>query len=400
VNLTVFKLGLVSFFADISSEMLYPVTPLFLTAVLGSTMLQVGLIEGLAEGLASLLKTFFGRWSDQLDRRRPFVFFGYLLSALSKPMIGLSSTWVGVLASRSSDRVGKSVRTAPRDALLAESTRAEERGRSFGWHRGMDSAGAAIGPLLALGVTLDNVRSYYFWALIPGLLAALIVFTVREKSKSSNSEVSKREAQGAREPLLVFFTRQSSEFKRLILASSIFALGNSSDAFLLLKLKSAGCSFSQTILFYCGYNLIYSIMSPILGHWTDRPSKAGFVFRRQQAYMAGLVVFALVYFGFSFSSMPIWFYALLFAIYGLYMAATDGVSKALLLDFAGDQSKATTLGVVGTLSGVGAICASIAAGYLWDHFGSTVPFVYGAGGALLACLITATIRSKPQTLVH
>ncbi len=390
MNSTIFRLGLVSFFADISSEMLYPVTPLFLTVVLGSSMLQVGVIEGAAEGIASLLKTYFGAWSDRTQKRLPFVFTGYLLSALSKPLIGLSSSWFGVLGARAVDRVGKGVRTAPRDALLGESVVAEERGRAFGFHRGMDSAGAAIGPLLALFVTSENMRQYYYWAVVPGLIAAALVLTVRPLG---TPQVTPKKPPAPKVAFSVFWRAQTSNFKKFAFALGIFAFTNSSDAFLLLKVKASGYSFFATIMFYCLYNLIYSIFSPIFGRFSDR-SRHGFIYGRQRMFSIGLLIFVLVYIGFSIAHLSLWAFGLLFLCYGLYMAATDGISKALALDFMTTEMHATGLGLIGTITGIATIFASVSAGFLWDHLGPSFAFLYGASGAIVTIVLILGLKTK------
>ena len=221
LNPTVAKLGMVSFFADVASEMLYPITPIFLTTILGASATFVGVIEGIAEAVASLLKTYSGIWSDRILRRRPFLFAGYFLGAISKPLIGLSSTWIGVLSARVIDRTGKGLRSSPRDALIADSVDASARGAAFGWHRGMDTLGAAVGPLLALLLLSfygDNLRPLYYWAAIPGLFSVLVIFFVKEPASGR----TKSEASKWKNPLSLW-GEFGGEFKNYIFACHIIA---------------------------------------------------------------------------------------------------------------------------------------------------------------------------------
>ncbi|MFM6927570.1 MAG: MFS transporter, partial [Bdellovibrio sp.] len=245
---TVKRLGLVSFLADVSSEMLYPITPIFLTTVLGASVASVGLIEGLAEAIASLLKTYSGFWSDKIQRRKPFIWMGYLFAAVAKPITGFSQSWAHVLFARSFDRTGKGLRTAPRDALLAESVPAHLRGSAFGWHRLMDTLGAAVGPLLAILFLKysSNLRSIYYLAFIPGILAVVVALGLKEK-KVQRVHV-------AQTPTWASFFTLPKDFKYYLFSWSIFSLTNSSDVFLLLKAQQSGISLTETILLYCFYN--------------------------------------------------------------------------------------------------------------------------------------------------
>ncbi len=373
LNPTVFRLGLVSLFADISSEMLYPITPIFLTSVLGASMASVGLIEGCAEAIASLMKTYSGMWSDRISKRKPFVAIGYLLAAVAKPITGASSSWTHVLFARALDRTGKGIRTAPRDALLAEAVSENLRGAAFGWHRAMDTLGAAIGPLLAILYLSANhdLRKIYYWALIPGLISVFLVLTLTEKKQSIQKAT----------PKASFFPRTTLKpaFKNFLCAWGAFSITNSSDVFLLMKTKAAGIGLTELILLYCFYNLSYALLSPYLGSLSDRIG-------RRRILIAGLLVFAFVYLGFSFASLR-WEFWFLFSVYGMYMAATDGVGKALAIDLVGAKEKATGIGILGTVTGISTLIASCVGGILWDHFGASATFLYGACGAIVAILI-------------
>ena len=382
----VVRLGLVSFFADVSSEMLYPVTPIFLATVLHAPVQAIGLIEGAAEGVASLLKSVFGRISDRTGKRRPYVFAGYTIAALSKPLIAIAQSWPLVLVARVSDRFGKGMRTSPRDALLADYTRPEERARAFGWHRAMDSAGAVVGPLIALlliSATNDNLRLVIALTAIPGLIGAALVLTVRESSRET-----KRSASGE-DPAPIPIRQMPRPFLTYLRAWAPFALANSSDVFLILRAKQLGYSTTLTILLYTVYNLVYTLSSPVFGQLADR-------FGRRQVLIAGLGVFALVYLGFAAVSVPAWLWVL-FAVYGLYIAATDGVGKAYAIELVPTSVRATAVGLLGTVTGVATLVASTAAGVLWQQVGPWAAFVFGAVGALVSAvaLLLAPVLREP-----
>jgi MFS family permease len=379
---TVVKLGLVSLFADISSEMLYPITPIFLTTILGASIFDVGLIEGIAEGVASLLKTYSGSWSDHLQKRKTFVWAGYLFSALAKPITGAAGSWLHVLLARGFDRFGKGIRSSPRDALIAESIKPEFRGAAFGWHRGMDTLGAAIGPLLAISYlhffqSPNHLRQIYFWALIPGLISVGIAFLVHDIQATTISKKAQTKLK---------YSSLNKEFKTYLLAWGLFSLANSSDVFLLLKAQHSGLSLTMTILFYSLYNLTYAFSSPYLGHLSDRMN-------RKTILAGGLIVFALVYGLFGFASSA-WHFWILFFIYGLYMGATDGVGKAYAVDLVPAHLKATGLGLLGTVSGLATIAASSVAGLLWDQAGPQWTFLYGASGAILSVLVLLFMKPR------
>ena len=376
---TVFRLGLISLFADISSEMLYPITPIFLTSVLGASMVSVGFIEGLAEALASILKVFAGRWSDLLGKRKFFVWIGYLLAAIAKPAIGLSQATSHVLIARAFDRTGKGLRSAPRDALLAESVRKEERGAAFGWHRFMDTLGAVIGPLLALcflSFYSTNLRSIYLWATIPGVLAVLVALTISDIKKT-----------GAREEQPVLRLRSlPKSFKTYIVGWIIFSLANSSDVFLLLRAKQLGSDNTTVILLYCLYNLTYAVFSPYLGGLSD-------VVGRKKCLVLGLAIFSIVYLGFAVANSMIHL-ILLFAIYGIYMAATDGVGKAFAVDLLPENQKATAVGILGTTTEIATVISSTLAGFLWERFSPQMTFLTGSAGSVLAISIFLTFLNE------
>lgn len=421
----VVRLGVVSFFADVASEMVYPLIPVFLTAVLGAPVAVVGLIEGLAEGTASILKAVSGALSDRTRRRIPWIFGGYGLSAVSKPLMALAQGWPLVLFARVSDRVGKGLRTSPRDALLADSTPADCRGRAFGWHRAMDTMGAVVGPLIALalvtllgGSTASNLRLILLLAFIPGAIGALLVLAVHESAKlgkvesgaggggevgvagllagdSVNAQDATLEEPGRLEPARspatpagtgarVRFRDLPSPYRKYLLAWSVFAIANSSDVFLILRARSLGFGVAGVTGLYCLYNLVYAVGSPLFGHRSDTVG-------RRRVLIAGLAVFAVVYLGFATATKG-WMLWVLFAVYGVYIAATEGVGKAAAVDLVPAELRGTAVGVLGTVSGVATLVASSVAGVLWSTVGPWAAFTFGAVGAGLSIVLLMVLH--------
>jgi MFS family permease len=368
----IFQLGLISFFGDLSSEMLYPITPVFLTTVLGASMTSLGLIEGTAEAVASIMKIYSGVWSDRIQKRKPFIILGYVFASISKPMIGLSHSWTQVWFARNFDRVGKGLRTAPRDALISESVPFEQRGHAFGIHRAMDTSGATLGPLIAL-VYLhfyqDSLRWIYLLAFIPGLISVMLAMLIQEQ-KDLPKDISNVPR------LQIPWKHLPSQFRNYLLAWTLFSLVNSSDVFLLMRVRDAGVSLTNTILLYVFYNFLYAMMSPYFGRKSDH-------LPRKNVIIFGMFIFSFVYAGFSVAS-EIWQFTLLFGLYGIYMAATEGVGKALAIDLFPPEQKATAVGILGVTSGVSMVIASFLAGYLWDQYGAPSTFLVSAVGSLMS----------------
>lgn len=378
VKKNVVVLGIASLFSDISSEMLYPVIPIFLTSVLGAPMSIVGFIEGVAESTASILKAFSGWLSDKLKIRRPFVVTGYTLSSFAKPLLFFAYVWPVVLLSRFLDRFGKGLRTSARDAMIADSSEISYRGKAFGFHRAVDTLGACIGPLLAIWFLIglkENIRIIFLIAFIPAALAVLtLIFFLKEAPSASK----------ATEPALKFsHLKFTPNFKKFLFASSLFAIGNSSDAFLIVRSKQLGLSMVLVILAYVLYNISYSIFSTPFGILSDKMP-------RKNIMISGYIVFALVYAGFAqaASSKIIW---ILFPIYGLYMAMTDGVGKALVSEMVEKEYVGTALGLYHFTLGIFAFLASLIAGLLWTYVGVPAPFLYGVITAIASSLIIATM---------
>ena len=372
---TVVVLGLVSFFNDLASEMIYPIVPIFLTTVLHTSIPIVGFIEGFVEALASITKYFFGAFSDYLRKRKIFVTVGYSFGAISKLLIGLAFGWPMVLLARIVDRIGKGLRTAPRDSLLLENTTPENKGYIFGFHRAFDSLGAVFGPLLALVILYflkNNIRLTFFVAFIPGLIAILLlIFLVKEKKSPGQQTKNKF--------VKINFRNMDAKLKLFMLISFIFAAGNSSDAFLLLQAKNLGLTTTAVVLVYVLYNISQTIFSTPAGILADKLGA-------KKIFAIGLLVFSLVYFCFGLTNSPflLWF---LFPVYGIYIAATDGVSKAYLSEFIQKKESGSYFGAYYTINAIGTFLASLIGGFLWQFISPHATFFYGSFMAFIAFLI-------------
>ena len=373
-------LGLVSFFNDVASEMIYPIVPIFLTSVLGAPVAIVGLIEGIAESTASVLKVVSGWLSDKFQKRKSFVVAGYLFSALSKILLSLAFSWPFVLFARFIDRFGKGMRTSARDALIAESSDISARGRSFGFHRALDTTGAVAGPLLALLAIKyfdNNFRLIFFLAFIPAFIGILLLlFFVQEKKKEANSS-----------PAFKFNWRDlNPSFKIFLLISFIFALGNSSDAFLILRAQNLGLSISMVVLVYVLFNFTYAIFSMPAGIISDRIGP-------KKVLLTGFLLFSALYllFGLAHSSLFLW---LLFPVYGMYMALTEGVGKAYISNLVPLEKIGTSFGAYQTTIGLCTFFASIIAGILWTYIGVMAPFLFGSIMAAISALLFVILEKK------
>jgi MFS family permease len=387
VSRNVFVLGLVSMATDVASEMLYPIIPIFLTVTLGAPVAFLGLIEGIAEGTASLMKVGSGWYSDRLSLRRPLVAAGYGLSAVGKVLLATAFHWPQVLIARTTDRFGKGVRTSPRDALIADSSLPEVYGRSFGFHRAADTAGAVLGPLIGLAILQivgqNHLRPVLLAATVPGVLSVGLLVFVRERRRQPQP-VAKAEG-GVR----IDLSGASPVFWMFLSISLLFALGNSSDTFLILRAKDLGLSLSIVILMYVLYNASYSLLSLPAGIVADRIGKRRLV-------MGGFFVYGLVYMGFALvgQGSAVW---PLFLVYGVYMAFTDGQARAMVAELSPEERRGTFLGLYHTGIGLMAVAASVLAGVLWDAVGKPAPFWLGAStGFAAAALMLALPRTQPR----
>lgn len=379
--------GLVSLFMDISSEMIYPLVPLFLSNVLGVNKSVIGLIEGIAEATASMLRVLSGWLSDRTGNRKLLMTIGYGISTFSRPLIAAASSWHHILISRFIDRFGKGIRTAPRDAVIAESADAAFLGRAFSLHRSMDTLGAVIGPGLAfllLWLSSNNYRMVFWLSMIPGMIAVLlIIFFITEKKKSKALQIAK--------PRLTF-RLFDWKFRFFVLIVTIFAMGNSSDVFLILRAQQLGIRADIIPVVYLFFNLIYSISAIPAGIIADR-------FGKKRVMLSGLILFALVYYGFAVASdgNAVW---LLFALYGIFMGLTEGIQKAFLATIIPPEFKATAFGIYTTAVGIAIFPANLAGGWLWDNVSAAATFYYGAFTALISALlfvvfITVSGKSPP-----
>lgn len=408
ISRNVFVLSIVSLFTDVSSEMIVPVRILFLVLVLHTPLTIAGLIEGVAESTASLLKIISGNMSNKVSNRKPLIAAGYGVANLVKPLLAIVTAWPLALGFIFLDRVGKGLRGSPRDALMADSTPREYMGKAFGFHRSMDTLGAAIGPLLTFVIllaTMGDLRAVFAWTAVPGILATIIVVLfVREKRKTSSEELAgnvdagtakieeaaKKEAAPARVPPSALGIR----FWLLVSVSSVFALGNSSDAFIFLRSAGLEQSIVLVPLMYFGYNFVYALFATPLGALSDR-------FGRIPVLLSGYAVFALVYAGWAVATLA-WNAWALFLLYGVYAAATEGVAKAYVADLVPKSVRGSAMGWFNGLTGLMALPANIIGGWLWTVAGPSATFTFGAwaAGVAMALMIVwlPWLRRTPSVI--
>ena len=364
-----------SLFTDMASEMLYPVMPLFLKHI-GYTAIFIGVLEGIAEAVAGLSKSYFGKLSDSMGKRLPFVQLGYSFSTISKPMLALFIYPWWIFLSRTIDRLGKGIRTGARDAMLSDESTKETKGRVFGFHRSMDTMGAVFGPAIALVYLYyypNNYKTLFLIAFLPGMLAVFSTLILKEKKKppTTNPEPKAQNFFA----FTGYWKNSPAQYKKLVTGLLLFALFNSSDVFLLLKMKESGLNDTAVIAVYIFYNLIFALLAYPIGIIADRIGL-------KKIFIAGLFVFSLVYAGFAFNN-NLYIFLLLFFLYGMYAAATEGISKAWISNMV---DKTETASAIGTYSGFQSICALIASslcGLLWFNFGAKITFLITAGITLL-----------------
>jgi MFS family permease len=385
-----FLLAAASFFADTSTEMLYPVLPVFLTQTLNASGSIVGLVEGFAQAAQNIVQGFSGALSDKLQQRKPIALAGYLAAAIAKPLIGVSTIWQAVFAARLLDRLGAGTRSAPRDALIASSVDENARGKAFGLEGIGDNTGAFIGPLFAIFLLYSlhvGIRTIFYLAVIPGLLAFVMVLLVKEHRAKATPAKSK---------LDVSFRRFPSGFWRYLLVIAIFGLGNSSNSFLILRARDIGASLELTIFIYALFNLAAAIISYPAGSLSD-------VFGRKHVLLVAFVIFTFTYFGFARAQNVVTL-ASLFILYGLYQGIFRAVGKAFASDFVPENLRASGVGWYSSVVGLLQLVASIVAGLLWDRVGHAAVFYYGAifglaGGIGLFVLIPKRYRFSAARVV-
>lgn len=378
IQRNVLLLGVVSFFNDAASEMIYPLLPVFLATVLGAGPAALGIIEGIAESTASFLKLASGFISDRVHRRKNWVMGGYFLSNAARPLIGLTTIWTGVLALRFIDRIGKGLRTSPRDALIAESTPIQYRGKAFGFHRAADHAGAVVGPLLAtLLITLFqfDLKTIFILSVIPGLLAVVVLSAGVEESPIEARPTARHEPVQIRRA----WHEMPSPLRRFVLLLFLFTLGNSTDAFLLLKAQRLGVSVALIPILWTVLHLVKMGSSMPAGILSDRWNRKGVI-------VTGWIVYAVTYAGFAVADST-WQAWALFMIYGLYFGLTESAEKALIADLAPVHLRGSAFGLYNLMIGIGALPASLLFGWVWQVYGEGYAFGMGASFALAASLL-------------
>jgi len=369
-------LALASLFSDVSTEMLYPILPIYLTQTLKAGGSVIGLIEGIATGLQNIIQGFSGSLSDKLQRRKPLALVGFAVSALSKPLIGLAVAWPGVLGARTADRLGAGFRSAPRDALVAASAEEAYRGKAFGLEGAGDNAGAFIGPLITVALLAAfaiPLRWIFYLAIIHGALAFLMVLLVHERRVDVSAKVS----------LDVGLRRFPKAYGRYLGVTALFGLSNSSNAFLILQTREMGASLTTTILIYAGYNLLAALVSYPAGDLSDR-------FGRRNLLILAFAIYAVSYVGFALNH-SILATGLLFALYGVHQGIFRAVGKAMAADLAPPELRASGIGWYGAAIGVSGLIASLVAGQLWDRVGHAAVFWTGAAFAAAAAVAALTL---------
>ncbi|WP_373496693.1 MFS transporter [Aquiflexum sp.] len=369
----VIVLSFVSFFTDVASEMLYPVMPIYLTSI-GFSVLLIGVLEGFAEATAGLSKGYFGKLSDNQGKRLPFVQFGYALSAISKPLLVAFVLPLWVFFARTLDRLGKGLRTGARDALLSDEATPATKGRVFGFHRSMDTLGAVVGPLLAMAYLAYRPEDYkmlFLIAFLPGIFAIGFTFFIKEKKKEKPQEITKTKFLD----FLKYWKQSPADYRKLVLPLLVFTVFNSSDVFLLLKVKEAGLNDTYVIGLYVFFNLVYAIFAYPMGSLADK-------WGMKRIFVFGLLVFAGVYLGMAYANQ-LWMFIALFLLYGLFSASTEGIAKAWITNISNPKDTATSIGTYTAFQSIGALAASSLAGLIWFGIGSEFVFLMSGIVAVL-----------------
>jgi MFS family permease len=378
ITRNIFIMGLVSLFTDLSSQMVFPLIPLFLTTVLGCGAYAVGIVEGAAETTASLLKVVSGYWSDKINKRKPFILFGYSMSTITKPLFALANIWTFVLFLRVIERIGKGIRTAPRDALIAESCDESVRGKAYGFHRAADGIGSTLGAVLALLLLPKwGYRNIFLFALVPGIISVFIIFFIQEKNAPAKQETKEVSVKLSLKELPV-------NLRFFITVSSLFALGHFGYAFLLLRAKNIGLADNTAIFLYVIFYIVYSICAVPLGIVSD---KVG----RKAVLMGGYVLFGITSLGLLVTS-SLYSILLFFIIYGISYAMIDGTQRAFVVDLAPQHLKGTALGVFHTAIGLVALPGGYIAGLLWDKVSPEATFGYGLILAIISAVLLVFVR--------
>ena len=372
----VFILGFVSFFTDISAEMVYPIVPLYLAASFGATPVLIGIIEGIAESTASILRVFSGYITDKYKKKRTIAFTGYSAGVLYKLVLILALSWNGVLIARVIDRIGKGIRTAPRDVMVSESAGRDHLGKAFGIHKTLDMAGASIGIFTAYVIISNSggnvdYRKIFTVAIVPALIGLTLFLFLKKESECEPLHIRMNFWQNIK--------HLDSRLKIYLIVVFLFTLGNSSNAFLMLRARNLGYSDSGSIFLYFIYTLTASILSMPFGKKSDEIG-------RKKLLVLGYLVFSIVYSGFAFASNKETIFVM-FMLYGFYTAIITAVERAFISEIAHLEIRGTVLGLHSTLSGIALLPASVIAGFLWENFGVQMPFLFGASTAIIAAII-------------
>jgi MFS family permease len=380
ITRTVWVLSFVSLFTDIASEMLYPIMPVYLRSI-GFSIVLIGVLEGLAEAVAGLSKGYFGELSDNTGKRLPFVRFGYLFSAISKPMMIVFVYPVWIFFARSIDRFGKGLRTAARDAMLSDEATKETKGKVFGFHRSMDTLGAVIGPSIALAYLYfypGQYKTLFLIAFVPGVLAIAFTYFLKDKVVPAKQKAISFLS------FITYFKVSPLSYRKLVAGLLVFTLFNSSDVFLLLKIKEAGGDDAHVIGVYIFYNLIYALFAYPIGIIAD---KIGL----KRMFIIGLILFALAYAGMSIATLPLHFF-IIFFLYGVYSASTEGISKAWITNMVDKENTATAIGTYAAFNSICSLLASTLAGFIWYQYGAAATFLTSA---IITLCVVFYISSLP-----
>lgn len=383
---SVLILSLVSFFTDFSSEMIYPLLPVFLSTVLGAGALALGAIEGIAESTSALFKIISGYWADRVQNRKPFILTGYGLAGFVRPLVALAGAWPVVLVLRFVDRIGKGIRTSPRDALIADVTSPGERGRAFGFHRASDHAGAVVGPLVAaalLGIESVSIRHIFLLSAIPAaIVVAIICLYIKEPKTRKKTQPAQLDLKGQWSDL-------GRNFKLFLVAMLVFTLGNSTDAFLLLRMSSVGVPAAWVAVLWAAHHVVKMISTYLGGRLSDGLGSRSLI-------ISGWIVYALVYLAFAYANTPLSL-IIVFLAYGVYFGLTEPAEKSWVAELVPGNLRGTGFGYYHGVTGLGALPASLIFGFVWHKLGAPAAFAMGAALALAAAILLLPIREREES---
>lgn len=385
ITRTIWVLSFISLFTDVASEMLYPVMPIYLKSI-GFSIVIIGVLEGFAEAIAGLSKGYFGKLSDNSGKRLPFVRWGYLLSAISKPMMAIFTFPAWIFSARTIDRLGKGIRTGARDAMLSDEATPQTKGTVFGFHRSMDTLGAVLGPAIALLFLYFNPGQYkplFYIAFIPGVIAISFTFFLKDKKPVAGHTLTKTRFLD----FIKYWKQSPPVYRKLLIGLLAFTLVNSSDVFLLLRIKEAGFDDTVSIGVYIFYNLVYAVFAYPVGILADRIGL-------KHIFISGLLLFAIVYMGMAFNT-NLYLFFILFLVYGIYAAATEGIAKAWITNITDKKDTATAIGTFTSFQSICTMLASSVTGFVWFRFGMQAAFILSSAATLVVILYLTAVP-KPD----